>query len=67
IVPIRTKVGCCKELETKLIGSYMFLILIRVFKNSRVNIGYIGKSLTHEMVEMLADWKEHVLNRSYSD
>ena len=60
IVPIRTKVGCCKELET-----IHWKLHVPDFDKSFQKFeskypGYIGKSLTHEMVEMLADWKEHV-------
>ena len=60
IVPIRTKVGCCKELET-----IHWKLHVPDFDKSFQKFeskypGYIGESLTHEMVEMLADWKEHI-------
>ena len=54
IVPIRTKVGCCKELET-----IHWKLHVPDFDKSFQKFeskypGYIGESLTHEMVEMLA-------------
>ena len=60
IVPIRTEVGCCKELGTIHWKSHVpdFDKSFQKFESKYP--GYIGESLTHEMVEMLADWKEHI-------